>query len=162
MMMWPWMYYMQNMGQVNQGNRWGPQQFNGQPASSQQEKPVEPPKPSNKPGISCRIISDIDEVKPGEIPMDGSVGVFVKSDLSCVFVKQWGSDGVLHTKSFTEDSEPPTSQPIRNDILEKIDARFKQIEEAICNLSQPATSGSSNGSNVSTKKPKNNLKTGVD
>lgn len=159
--MWPWFYYMQNMqnmvnsGQASWNSRWGNQQNREPPAPRQQEKPPEQGETSNGPNISCRIISDINEVKPGEIPMDGSVGVFVKSDLSCAYIKQWGSDGVLHTKTFIEDVQKPVTQTIPNDLLEKIDARFKNLEEAIHILSQSATVNASDCADGSTKKSKN-------
>lgn len=69
----------------------------GQMAGQQPPIPVpvqqmqQPQRPSVVPG---RTVASENEIKPNEIPMDGTISLFPLSDYSAIFAKQWKSDGL--------------------------------------------------------------------
>lgn len=62
------------------------------------------PQPQQQ-GISGRIIDDISTVNANEIPMDGSVGIFIKRDMSSLYTKQWCNDGTIRTIEYKPISD---------------------------------------------------------
>lgn len=46
--------------------------------------------------ISGRIVDKFDGINVNEVPMDGSPAVFIKSDLSEIMTKRWGTDGLIN------------------------------------------------------------------
>lgn len=90
--------------------------------------------------ILCGIVSGPDDIKPGEVPMNGGVGMFVKNDLSEIYVKQWGSDGTIHTRSYAESIvDVPSASQVEpgislQDVLDNVNARFERMESLISSL----------------------------
>lgn len=39
----------------------------------------------------CRMINSVEEIRADEIPMDGSVGIFVKNNMNELYAKSWNS-----------------------------------------------------------------------
>lgn len=76
-----------------------------------------------KPTIPGRIVNSIGEVTPNEVPMDGSVGIFMLKDMSELYSKAWASDGTIKTVKYIP--EPLVqAEPVRNpldEILERLD-----------------------------------------
>lgn len=68
---------------------------NGQFNSGQQYGQVN--RPSFFPG---RVINNINEVSPQEVPPDGSLAIFVMNDFSAVYTKRWTKDGTIDTKPY--------------------------------------------------------------
>ena len=64
------------------------------------------------PALSGRTISTLQDIRPNEIAMDGSVSYFPASDGSCIYAKSWSSDGTIQTVKFVP--EKPTEQPQTN------------------------------------------------
>lgn len=79
------------------------------PAMPQQQTPMQPqqqvqPRQSYLQG---RMVESENDIKPNEIPMDGTVTFFPKSDLSCVYGKTWTQDGVLKPLKFVREEDIP-------------------------------------------------------
>ena len=51
-------------------------------------------------GINGKIVSDMNAIAANDVPMDGSVAIFPKNDLSEIYAKQWASDGKISTVVF--------------------------------------------------------------
>lgn len=64
---------------------------------------------NTRPTIPGRKVNGIEDIMPNEIPMDGTVSLFPKADFSCIFAKQWNSDGTISTVTFVPHS--PNAQP---------------------------------------------------
>lgn len=62
-------------------------------------------RPSYIPG---KTISNLKDIVPQDVPMDGSAAIFPMSDLSCIYIKAWGSDGLI--KDFKYVLEPTNSE----------------------------------------------------
>lgn len=93
---------------------------------------TQPQNSQDRPVIPCGVISDPSEIKPGEIPMNGGFGMFIKNDMSKIYIKQWGSDGKIDTRVFLESLEESPENP---GVLDILNARFDRLEELVSNNS---------------------------
>lgn len=48
-------------------------------------------------GIVGKIVNDVSNVSPNDVPMDGSVAVFPKNDMTEIYCKQWTANGTIQT-----------------------------------------------------------------
>ena len=87
------------------------------------------------PTIPGRIIQSIDEVTPNEIPMDGNIGVFVKEDLSIIYIKRWTKDGTIKTFEYPimipATEEQQNKEKEQENTLNLILQRFDKIENIL-------------------------------
>lgn len=100
-----------------------------------------------------RFITRIDEVTPGEVPMDGRIALFPTQNLDEVYLKAWNRDGMLMTVHYILDPNqasmapsPPREDPIQSQILERLDQLEKRISDASTSSNQ-RKSGSKGGDN---------------
>ena len=78
------------------------------PLQSYQQRP---------PIIPGRVVTDINEVTPNEIPMDGRVSLFPKNDYSCIYAKAWNSDGTITTvRDIWKAADPELRKNIKNNL----------------------------------------------
>lgn len=110
---------------------------NQPPYMQPQQPPVQNQQPSAPMNIIGRVVRQIDEVAPNEVPMDGSISFFPQSDLSCVYAKQWTKDGTIATTRYvlertsTSNSEKPKEA---NDIYAAIMTRLDKIEGIVASI----------------------------
>lgn len=68
------------------------------PQFSQQNQFMQQPIQQNQPqGIVGKIVNDVSNVSPNDVPMDGSVAVFPKNDMTEIYCKQWTANGTIQT-----------------------------------------------------------------
>ena len=121
-----------------------PTQPQQSPLQSYQQRP---------PIIPGRVVADINEVTPNEIPMDGRVSLFPKNDYSCIYAKAWNSDGTITTVKFVAEQPSSSAEPAQNNIevalasikeqVDKIDKRLDRMQKPM-KQSQPRKEESSN------------------
>ena len=89
---------------------------------------------SQRYSIPGRMINNIDEVTPQEVPMDGSVSLFPQNDFSCIYAKTWARDGTIQTMRFVPDvpQQNPQKSPLE-ERLDHIDQRFDKLEKLLSN-----------------------------
>lgn len=95
--------------------------------------------------IRGRVISDISQITPNEVPMDGSVSLFPSQDYSCIYAKQWATDGTIKTMKYipsieTQVVEKNQADPVdilRTDVMSRLD----DIQGMISSLTQVAMNG---------------------
>lgn len=128
----------------NQNNGyWGNQ--NTQQISNQSPKPIimnslpvvnNTPKAQNNPQcIPGRVIHDVSEVAPNEVPMDNTYSTFVRDDYKEIYMKTWSSDGTqINTLRFVLADDQPQHQ-ISQDNTQVILDRLDQIEKKISSMS---------------------------
>lgn len=75
------------------------------------------------PGI---VVNSSNEIPVDAIPMDGTIAVFPKQDLSEIYIKQWRSDGTIQTKVFKLVSNDSNSQSM--DIESRINALYEKVD----------------------------------
>ena len=75
--------------------------------------------------VNGRIVSSENDITPNDVPMDNSVSLFPTEDYSCIFAKQWTSDGKIKTIRFVpvenEDDYTPSvsfEEEIRGELAE--------------------------------------------
>lgn len=79
------------------------------------------------PGLQGRMIAQVEEITPQEVPMDGSVGLFPQNDYSCIYAKQWTKDGNIQTVRYVP--EQPT--PVQADQKTPLEEHLNRIEEKL-------------------------------
>lgn len=90
------------------------------------------------PTLPGRTVMNPDDVRPNEVPMDGSVSFFPMNDYSCIYAKIWGNDGQLKTFKFVPEKVPEQKEEQPSE-LSQIMARLDTIEKALailCNNAQ--------------------------
>lgn len=78
-------------------------------------------------GIFGKVVQSQDSIVANDVPMNGSVAFFPKSDLSEIYAKQWSADGTISTMVF---------KPIQNDSPNKLS---QDTEKLKIKLSDEAT-----------------------
>lgn len=78
-------------------------------------------------GIFGKVVQSQDSIVANDVPMNGSVAFFPKSDLSEIYAKQWSADGTISTMVF---------KPIQNDNQNKLS---QDTEKLKIGLSDEAT-----------------------
>lgn len=89
--------------------------------------------------IPGRLVSNLDEITPQEVPMDGSVSLFPQNDYSAIYAKTWTKDGTIATVKFVPE-QPASAVPQKSPIeerLDRIDQRFDHLEKMLSNRNKP-------------------------
>lgn len=104
-----------------------------------QQMTQQPPMISAIPG---RVVNTFEDIRPNEVPGDGSISVFPQGDLSCIYVRYIAGDGTIKTRKFVEETEaiaadmPSTGQTNQNgtpdyaalnEKLDKIDKKLSKL-----------------------------------
>lgn len=116
----------------NYGNTWGPY-YQTQPTWNNQQTAV--PNYVQQPSmIRGRVVKDQSEILPNEIPMDGTISFFPKSDGSEIYGKAWTSNGTIQNFRFVKAEEiqngnTMNDQSISQQILDKLN----KIENTLSN-----------------------------
>ena len=80
--------------------------------------------------VQGRVVESEGDIKPNEIPMDGSVTFFPKSDYSVVFGKTWTENGTIRSMRYLLEQENPVQPEPQKDDKPAI------TEDVIANLVQ--------------------------
>lgn len=97
------------------------------------------------PSLRGRLVASADQIMVGDIPMDGSIAVFPRQDMSEIYIKSWGGDGNIHTVAYrpvTDDSlvnnqansiraEFEASQSLTDTLLERFDLLESKMEQLL-------------------------------
>ena len=80
-----------------------------------------------------KVITNLQEVRPNEVPMDGSASIFPMNDFSSIYVKAWGPDGNIQTFKFipdvTTNKEVDRGPSEFDKIMERLDSIEKRLSE---------------------------------
>lgn len=125
-------------------------------------QPVIPPSLQQQPqnpnavGMNWRFVNSPDEVLPAEIPMNGAIGVFVASDLSAVYLKQWNRQGGIDTVVYqVQKPELPvdiTKQRETSPEFQQIMVRMDEMMDLLDTMRQPQPSSNTSAKKTSQKK----------
>lgn len=113
----------------NTGPFWNFQQNTGNSGQQNLYNPITVPQPVwNRPAypmLAGKIINSLQDVRPNEIPTDGSPSLFPASDFSCIFVKAWGQDGNIQTVKYVPENQNQQSSNEFNLLM----AKLNELEE---------------------------------
>ena len=92
------------------------------------QRPELPQQKPTTPVIPGRPVDNPAEIRPNEVPMDGSASFFPTNDGKYIYVKCWNSNGEIITAKYVRDNtpEPAQSNP-QQDILD----RLERIEKLV-------------------------------
>ena len=139
------------------------QQFYSQPAVQQYQQPSYMQQAAQR--INGRVVQSADMITANDVPMDGSVAFFPKSDLSEIYAKQWSADGTISTMVFkpVKNDNPnklsTDTEKLKFDLSENVtevfekhfDTLFSKIEELEKKIDEKSSSKSSTKSKTSQK-----------
>ena len=80
-------------------------------------------------GIPGRQVNSPQEIRPNEVPMDGTAAFFPMNDYSAIYIKAWGADGNIQTVRFVPESVETTQQGPSE--FEQVMARLDSIEQSL-------------------------------
>lgn len=89
--------------------------------------------------LKGRVVEDISEVKPGEVPMDGSFCYYPKRDGTEIYVKVWGPKGDLLT--FTFIPQEPIVEAQMTAEQSKYDEILRRLDDISDSLSKKGKKG---------------------
>ena len=104
-----------NPYQIPQANSYMPQYQTYQPAYNpmqniQRFQQTQQPEQIQQ-GIFGKVVQSQDMIVANDVPMNGSVAFFPKSDLSEIYAKQWSADGTISTMVFKPDKKEEAVNP---------------------------------------------------
>lgn len=112
-----------NPYQMPQANSYVPQYQSYQPAYNPMQniqRFQQPQQPEQmQQGIFGKVVQSQDSIVANDVPMNGAVAFFPKSDLSEIYAKQWSADGTISTMVF---------KPIQNDNPNKLSQDSEKLK----------------------------------
>lgn len=151
-------YQQQNNFQYAPG--YNAYQYN--PWANVQRMQEQPQIQQQPPCINGKIVQDANSIVANDVPMDGSVALFPKSDLSEIYAKQWASDGKISTVVFKPiqnacaDNSSQNEQNVKfglsDDATTALDKKMDELLEKIEQLEKNIEKTSSTRSRSTVKK----------
>ena len=130
-------YNQQTM--YGQYNSYYPYQYQQPRYDLQQNQPLF--KPQQQAGLNGKVVQAVEQITANDVPMDGSVAVFPKQDMSEIYAKSWNADGTIRTivyKPYTA-SQPDVANSsadmskmkmgLSDEATEAFMARFDSLEK---------------------------------
>lgn len=82
--------------------------------------------------IRGRIVTSEQDIVPAEIPMDGSICLFMTEDCKSIIAKQWNSNGVLQSLIYSPSSNEQAQSECQNgDSTGELKAQLDRIENML-------------------------------
>lgn len=92
-------YSQQTM--YGQYNSYYPYQYQQPRYDLQQNQPLfnqqQSIQPQQQVGLNGKVVQAVEQITANDVPMDGSVAVFPKQDMSEIYTKSWNADGTIRT-----------------------------------------------------------------
>ena len=136
-------YNQQTM--YGQYNSYYPYQYQQPRYDLQQNQPLfnqqQNIQPQQQAGLNGKVVQAVEQITANDVPMDGSVAVFPKQDMSEIYTKSWNADGTIRTivyKPYTasqpnaENSSADMSKMkmgLSDEATEAFMARFDSLEK---------------------------------
>lgn len=103
-----------------------------------------------------RMVTNEGEIKASEVPMDGSISLFLQNDLSRIYAKAWNGNGGIDTVRYILEPPPTPPKSSEDDFQKEIFNRLDKIEAAIAsNSGSRPNHYNKNRNNRSGPKPNN-------
>lgn len=135
-------YNQQTM--YGQYNSYYPYQYQQPRYDLQQNQPLfnqqQSIQPQQQAGLNGKVVQAVEQITANDVPMDGSVAVFPKQDMSEIYAKSWNADGTIRTivyKPYTA-SQPDVANTadmskmkmgLSDEATEAFMARFDSLEK---------------------------------
>lgn len=139
----------------NYGQQYNPQQpYMDRLAGLQQyQQTLQQPQMQMQPqqmqlGLNGKMVDVVDQITANDVPMDGSVAIFPKKDMSEIYLKSWTPNGTIATVVFKpaldEQTNSVSAQPemkigMDNEVTEVFMQRFDELKTKLEELEQSMT-----------------------
>ena len=103
-------------------------------------------------GLNGKMVDVVDQITANDVPMDGSVAIFPKKDMSEIYLKSWTPNGTIATVVFRpvmeesnnsasvqESLKVGLSDEVTEVFMQKFDELAKKIEELEKSMTKPMT-----------------------
>lgn len=110
-----------------------------QPPRMQMQQPIQPT-PSQIPmGVIGRWVNDFNDIKPNEVPMDGTICFFPKTDYTCIYAKVWDQNGKLQNFVFVPETPTQVDSTTvqNNEQIDKMMAKLDDIQSQLLRMNRP-------------------------
>lgn len=94
--------------------------------------------------VNGYMVRDLSDIKPRDVPMDGSVSWFPQEDFTCIWARMWNKDGQLMTFKFVEEvpnvpAQNQVNQPdeFQATLMSRLDALQASIETIMSSMEKP-------------------------
>lgn len=105
--------------------------------------------PNQSIGLNGKMVDTVEQITANDVPMDGSVAIFPKKDMSEIYLKSWTPNGTIATVVFKPILEAqennsistPTEMKIGmdNEVTEVFMQRFDELKTKLEELEQSMT-----------------------
>lgn len=136
-------YNQQTM--YGQYNSYYPYQYQQPRYDLQQNQPLfnqqQNIQPQQQAGLNGKVVQAVEQITANDVPMNGSIAVFPKQDMSEIYTKSWNADGTIRTivyKPYTA-SQPDVANSsadmskmkmgLSDEATEAFMARFDSLEK---------------------------------
>lgn len=86
------------------------------------------------PVLPGKIISSMQDIRPNEIPTDGSPSIFPANDFSCIFIKAWDQDGNIRTVKYVPENQTQQASNEFGLIMEKLNKLEVSLQQSIASI----------------------------
>lgn len=89
--------------------------------------------------IPSRMTSSLGDIRPNEVPSDGTPALFLQNDYSCIYAKAINNQGMIDTVRYIPEpiEEPVKEEPsdsVLSELLTKMDSRLEKVDERFDNI----------------------------
>ncbi len=104
--------------------------------------------PNQPIGLNGKMVDTVEQITANDVPMDGSVAIFPKKDMSEIYLKSWTPNGTIATVVFKpaldEQTNSVSAQPemkigMDNEVTEVFMQRFDELKTKLEELEQSMT-----------------------
>lgn len=113
---------------------------------------IEPASQNRQPGLRGRSVASENDIRPNDIVMDGGVSFFPKDDGQAIFVKWWGSNGLIEGRVFVPAPDTTSDKVEGSNAEKKLDDILERLVRLEKRLGKPYNPNRSNHQNGSPKK----------
>lgn len=121
------------MAQLQQYNQGLQQNFPPMQNTVPQQQMVQPTT-----ALNGKVVQTVENITANDVPMDGSIALFPRQDMTEIYAKAWQSDGTIRTvvyKAVLEQQPNNTTQEMKNVEYENFNKVLEGISEKIDSVS---------------------------
>lgn len=113
---------------------------------------MEPASQNRQFSLRGRSVASENDIRPNDIVMDGGVSFFPKDDGQAIFVKWWGSNGLIEGRVFVPAPDTTSDKVEGSNAEKKLDDILERLVRLEKRLGKPYNPNRSNHQNGSPKK----------
>lgn len=129
-----------------------PYQMPQQPIQIPANPYMEPASQNRQLNLRGRSVASENDIRPNDIVMDGGVSFFPKDDGQAIFVKWWGSNGLIEGRVFVPAPDTTSDKVEGSNAEKKLDDILERLVRLEKRLGKPYNPNRSNHQNGSPKK----------